>query len=340
MPGENNATTNAVPAINDGFTQGGDLTLRSTDSVDFSVHSVLLSLASPVFSELLGAENREEVIRFSENAEILALMLKFIYPRPTPVVSSMGLLNDALRVANKYQLDSMKGRLREQLTLAASPVSVYANPIGALYVSLTYGFTTELKLATSLSSKQYDLGRGEDLKKFLDVAPSPTAAVLVGLAGVPLVKTRVLTEVLFRFDRSPMRINLDNEWLICSQCRAALKTFSRPGPPEWQVHWARWIFDSIKNLPIADWKQFFNHSNIYTVLYEDLGRASASYYGRDGKCVGSCSCVSLLQYPGRAAQFQPWADGVYEHLKSRLTFIAELEAAQTRDPNSEEKKEE
>ncbi|CAE6424613.1 unnamed protein product [Rhizoctonia solani] len=336
MSGENNATVDSVPAINEGFRHGGDLTLRSTDNVDFSVHSLFLSVASPVFAELLGTENRDEVIRFSEKAKVLALMLGFIYPRPTPTISSMELLNDALRVAEKYKIDHMKSRIREQFITVGSPVSVYADPIAVLYTALTHGLSAEVKLAAILSSKNHDLGKEEDLKKLLDMAPTPTAATLVGLTGIPLVKTRVLTEVLFRFESSPMLIAFHKEWLVCSQCRAAFKLRSRPTPPEWQIHWARWIFDSIKNVPIAEWKQFFSHSNVYTLFYKEPGLCSMSYHDRNGSLVGNCSCLVLVQDTGTAAYFQPWADGVYEHLKSRLSFIAEFEDVQARDSNHEE----
>ncbi|QRW18537.1 The BTB (BR-C, ttk and bab)/POZ (Pox virus and Zinc finger) domain [Rhizoctonia solani] len=86
---------NTLPPPNEGFTHGGDLVLRSTDNVDFSVHALFLSVASPVFSDLLKSGSREEVVLFSERAELLALMLKFIYPRPTPNITSLDLLDDA-----------------------------------------------------------------------------------------------------------------------------------------------------------------------------------------------------------------------------------------------------
>ncbi|KAJ1300087.1 hypothetical protein OPQ81_002569 [Rhizoctonia solani] len=189
MPDENNLSANLVPSINEGFTQGGDLILQSTDGIDFSVHHVLLSLASPVFSELLQLGNRNQTVRFSENAEILALMLNFIYPRPTPTISSTEVLNEALRVANKYQIDSMKTRLREQLVLVDSPVSVYSSPLSALYIASTHGLTTEAELAARLASQQYDFGKGQDLKKLLDAASLPATAALVKLTGIPLTES-------------------------------------------------------------------------------------------------------------------------------------------------------
>ncbi|KAG8710266.1 hypothetical protein FRC11_004696 [Ceratobasidium sp. 423] len=325
MPGENNATTNAVPAINEGFTQGGDLTLRSTDSVDFSVDSLFLSVASPVFAELLGTENREETIRFSENAEVLALMLKFIYPKPTPTISSMELLNDALRVANKYQLDSMKVRLREQLVHVDPPVSLYANPLGVLYVASAHGFAAEAELAASNAARRCDFGEGDDLKLLLDAAPNPAITSLVKLTGIPLVKTRVLTEVLFQFERSPMTLHNNSnliDTLSCGHCRWIYRETTRQSAPEWQVRWARWIFEEVKNRPIVEWQGCFSHSNIRRSFYQPHLQASFCAY-RCYDTVPTCDCVDTVT--SAAEQFQTWANGVFEHLKSRLVVVAELE---------------
>ncbi|KAG8710265.1 hypothetical protein FRC11_004695 [Ceratobasidium sp. 423] len=311
MSNNNNLSVDSVLAINEGFTHGGDLILRSTDGLDFNVHSVLLSLASPVFSELLQIENRNEVIRFSENAEVLSLTLRFIYPRPTPIILSTDLLNHAMRVADKYQLDSMKIRLREQLVHVDSPVSVYNNPLSVLYIASAHGFTAEAELAASLASRRCDFGKGDDLKQLLDAAPIPATKSLVKLTGIPLVKTRILMEVLFCFERAPMTLynggsNLINA-LACVHCISIYKNINRQSPPEWQMRWARWIFEEIKDRQIAEWKDYFSHSN----------------FNRYYDTVVQCVCINKVN--GSAEEFQSWANGVYEHLKYRLAVVAEFE---------------
>ncbi|KAH7325326.1 hypothetical protein B0J17DRAFT_710331 [Rhizoctonia solani] len=204
------ASVDPPPVVNEGFTEG-DLTIRSADGINFKVHSLFLSVASPLFSDLFKAGNNNEIFRFPENAEVLAVMLKFIYPKPTPVITSMHLLNDAVRIAKMYQLDNMKTRLREQLVLVDSPVSVYSNPLGALCIAATHGFTPEAELAANLASKQCDFEEGEDLKTLVDATQGPATAELVKLTGIPLVKTRVLVDILFHFERSPMKLcdNID-----------------------------------------------------------------------------------------------------------------------------------
>ncbi|KAL5634367.1 hypothetical protein ACGC1H_002433 [Rhizoctonia solani] len=332
MSEENNLNVDSMPLVNEGFTQGGDITLRSTDGVDFSVHSVLLSLASPVFSDLLQTGNNREAIRFSEQAKVLALMLKFIYPRPAPIISSLDLFDNALRVANKYQLESMKQRLQEQLTRVESPLSVFTNPMSVLYLASLHGLTTEAELAANLASKLYDFGQGDDLKKLLDATMTPSTAALVKLTGIPLVKTRVLTDVLFHFERSPMTIYNNGapfvDALACGNCKEMFRNFRRQSPPEWQFRWAHWIYDEIKDRPITEWKGYFNHTNVYRSFYQpDLQPTFCAYRYCD--IAPECVCITVVT--GSATQFQQWANGVFEHLISRLSVIAELEShSQTR----------
>jgi hypothetical protein len=324
MPEEINLISAPIPAANEGFTQGGDLILRTIDGVDFRVHSLFLSVASPVFSNLLKSESRKEVVCFSENAELTSLMLQFIYPRPTPTIASMKPPNDALRVANKYQLENMKSGLCEQMMMANSPVSAYNDPLAALHVAFTHNFTTGVELASSVVSKTYEFGTIDDLKKLLNTSPSPATAALLSLVGIPLIKTRVLTEALFRFNCSPMIITENLNSMMCSLCRAAFTNSAGRHQPEWQTRWASWIFDNIKSRPISDWKDFFNQSNIHKAFYQPHLSSQVLFYNDSGVGRGACTCMSLLLGPPHGT-FRTWADGVYKNLESRLGFIMDLE---------------
>ncbi|KAH7325325.1 hypothetical protein B0J17DRAFT_681864 [Rhizoctonia solani] len=338
MPTETATPKDSVFAVNEGFTQGGDLILRSTDGVNFSVHSVLLSLASSVFSELLTTGTKSEAIRFSETAEVLALMLKFIYPTPTsnPTVPSMGLLNDGMRVATKYQLNNMKNRLREQLSIVDSPVSAYANPIGALCVASMHGFTAEAELAASLASKRCDFGNGDDIKSWVDAIPDPAITALVKLAGIPLVKTRVLVDVLLHFERVPMSLGNNINALVCPTCRETFRNCVRQSPPEWQARWAHWIFDELKDRPISDWKPLFAPLNTSRAFYQtDLTPVVYSYKTSSDNKV--CTCLGVIGDNANATALQNWVTGVYNHLTSRLSFIAEMETSQTQHSDPEGK---
>ncbi|CAE6476518.1 unnamed protein product [Rhizoctonia solani] len=318
------ASIDPPPAVNEGFTEGA-LTIRSADGINFKAHSLFLSVASPLFSDLFKSGNNNEIFRFPENAEVLAVMLKFIYPKPTPIITSMNILNDAVRVAKIYQLDNMKTRLREQLVLVDSPVSVYSNPLGALSIAATHGFTPEAELAANLASKQFNFEKGQDLKRLVDAAQGPATAELVKLTGIPLVKTRVLVDTLFHFERSPMKLCNHIDALVCTNCREAFRNYSRQSPPEWQARWALWIFDEIKDRPISEWEPHFSPSNTRRAFCQSH-LSLTTYTYRKGLEYRTCTCLDAISNPTNETALQNWVDGVYKHLISRLALVKELEA--------------
>jgi hypothetical protein len=227
-----------------------------------------------------------------------------------------------MRVADKYQLTSMKVRLREQLALAHSPVSAYTNPLGALCATTVHGFTSDTELAAKAASKKYDFATVDDLVKLIDVEPATSA--LVKLVGILAVKTRVLAEVLFQFEHAPMHLDNSNiESLACAACRDPYKGCVRQGAPEWQIRWARWIFDRTKATPMNTWKTLFNHSMVSTAFYQPhLAVAFHAY--KSGADSRDCTCIT--QILGAPSQFQGWATGIHEHLKMKLGVIANHEA--------------
>ncbi|KAF8596543.1 hypothetical protein BDV93DRAFT_413564, partial [Ceratobasidium sp. AG-I] len=125
-----------------------DIVLRSLDEVEFHVHSVILSLASPVLADMFNLSTRRDVVTVGETAEVLALMLSFIYPRSPPPVSSFEVLQAGMHVADKYQLDNMKTWLRERLTVRGSPVAISTDPLAALAFATAHGFREEAELAS------------------------------------------------------------------------------------------------------------------------------------------------------------------------------------------------
>lgn len=140
--------------VNEGFTAGGDLILRSSDTVEFSVHSLFLSVASSVLSAMITVNGtRQNLVEVTEKAELVALMLKFIYPLLPPTVSSFQQLSDALGVAEKYKLEAMKLLLRKQMVSPNEPISISADPLRAWTVAAYHGLPEETDAAMSLASK-------------------------------------------------------------------------------------------------------------------------------------------------------------------------------------------
>jgi hypothetical protein len=247
-------TTPSKPA-NDGFTSGGDLTLRSSDSVDFSVHSVILSLVSPVFSDMftVGTRTEPDVVTVGETSEVLSLMLNFIYHRGPLSVTTFPLLNLALCVAEKYQLETLTLQLRDKMSLKGSPVSIDTNPLVALTVASAHSLKQEASLAASAASKKYNFEKVDDLLILAKAIPS--SFLVIQLVGIPSARNAILVEVLFRFHLAPMV----SSYLLCQLCKAKRKPSSEFSPPEWKFRWAHWVYEELKTRPPSQVQMYWLH---------------------------------------------------------------------------------
>lgn len=309
-------------APNDGFTEGGDLILRSSDDVDFNVHSILLSLASPVFSDMLtvgtggsAGNDKKNVITLGETAEMVALMLKLIYPLTPPTISSFEQLNQGLHVADKYQLKNMKSHLHERLLVHGSPVSVQADPLRALAVASGHGLQDVADIAVSHALKRYAFQQPDQLIELARVIPSAVPAIR--LIVPQSIQAITLAEVLFSFHKYPMNLNNGNCQWRCGFC-----INSGPGgysPPEWQARWAHIVYNELKGRSVQEWGPFFKYEFYNTAMYR------AGKFPIPSGSQGHCACPEILKRDGYPPLFEKWATTVYEHLKERLQSLDKLE---------------
>ncbi|KAG9124975.1 hypothetical protein FRC07_009497 [Ceratobasidium sp. 392] len=142
------------------------------------------------------------VIDVAESSEMLTLMLKFIYPCAPPPIPSFELLGQGLHIADKYQLEGMKTRLRKELLLRGSAVSVFSDPIGALAFATVHDLIDEAALAASIAAETHDFCKIESLVQLGWTMPS--IAPVVKMIGMPSARTTILTDVLFQFHQPPM----------------------------------------------------------------------------------------------------------------------------------------
>lgn len=304
-------------AVNDGFTEGGDLIFRSSDGIDFRVHSIVLSLATPAFSDLRSTGTQREVVKLGETSEVVALMLGFIYPKPPPIISSFELLGKAMAASNRYQLQGMKAQLRERLSLISSSVSVYTDPLSALSVASSNGFREEADLAALIASKRHNFQNVDDVLKLVDAAPS--AAALLKLIAIPAVTTQILADVLFSFHKAPMRLFGDEaKYILCGYCQRVYHNVCRHSPPEWQARWAYWVFSDIKDLPVEKWDEFFQISFFNSAFYRSGVRAIPTGLGGN-----DCICFGMITQ--NAYYFEKWASTIHQHLKSRMSNLDKLQ---------------
>jgi hypothetical protein len=118
-----------------------DIILRSSDSTDFRVFKIILSLISPVLSEKFRAHDAARdpkvqvgdasaplVIHIPEDSETLDLALRHCYPTRSPELSRLRDAQVLLEFARKYEVDALEPLLRKYLASATGkdPVGVYA----------------------------------------------------------------------------------------------------------------------------------------------------------------------------------------------------------------------
>ncbi|CDO69583.1 hypothetical protein BN946_scf184759.g23 [Trametes cinnabarina] len=110
-----------------------DVIFRTSDAVDFRLHSALLSLASPVWRRMLDERLTSRppspgvkgstgngtacygIVFVQEDSTTLASLLRHVYPLPRPSPPSFSALKSLLIVAHKYELTSLLTFLRSAL---------------------------------------------------------------------------------------------------------------------------------------------------------------------------------------------------------------------------------
>lgn len=133
---------------------GGDVTLRSSDGVEFLVHSVILGVASSVFAGLLVVGTNKDVVDLSEAADTVSLMLRLIYPnKKTPTMTSFDMLFQCLCAARKYDLEGMLENIDEQLVINTTPQSlVHLDPLRAHQLALEFDLPNTKVAAAALAA--------------------------------------------------------------------------------------------------------------------------------------------------------------------------------------------
>ena len=107
-----------------------DIILRSSDGVNFHVHSIILAEASPVFADMLsipqpantmsrikskGVSEGKPIVNLSEESQTLDRLLRLCYPVRDPVLDTLSDVYPVLSAAMKYEMDAATALMREDL---------------------------------------------------------------------------------------------------------------------------------------------------------------------------------------------------------------------------------
>src|SRR5216683_4070571 len=135
-----------------------DLILQSSEKelVHFRVSKFILSIASPIFADMLSipspvsqsSRDEVQVVTLSEDSETLDLSLRHIYPLRSPEVAELPQMRMVAEFAHKYQVDALEQDVSRHLMDA-----VDRDPIGVYVIAITYGYKSVREKAFRLSLK-------------------------------------------------------------------------------------------------------------------------------------------------------------------------------------------
>ena len=187
----------------------GDVILRAkhgTDSRDFRVHKLILSISSPVFKDMFGisqpssvASNGVDVVDVTDPPRALEIVLRSIYPSVNPpVVDDLTTLSEALILADKYDIRVARSRLRSAFRQFAT-----TEPLRTYAIACRLGFEDEMKIASSHTTSIHLPGLAELPDEF-KLIPATEYHRLI------LLHSRYRREVTSIVDRSPATPLLNN----------------------------------------------------------------------------------------------------------------------------------
>lgn len=214
-----NPTKHAPPPFNQ---PTADAVLRSCDAVDFRVRSAILSEASRVFRAVFSstsakrkAGNSDEttadelpLVRCSEKAELLHVLLLFCYPVEDPEIRSGEALCDILKVALNYEMDYVVKKVIKQFTelAATKPLKMYMHACRRMWPQ---GMGIAARASLSRPIQPADLAEFEDVesKRFI------SALELVRLQAYHKTCGQVASGVIGTVSGPDNSIHLKLPWL-------------------------------------------------------------------------------------------------------------------------------
>ena len=237
-----------------------DVILRSSDKepVDFRVYKLLLSLASPFFSELfslpqspipsLPDECRDPgslpIVQMTEDRETLHLLLSLCFPISVckiPHFSSLQEIQKVIEAAFKLEMEGLQRYLRTELI---SLRFIEAQPLRVFAIAYRYGWDKEARMAARYTLRHH---------------MNPTFFMELGyISGATYYRLqeyhRMCGEVASsRVTLQPALAEHDDgwTWITCQRCPGTM-TNNRDFP-DVRSWWARWIHKVAEEVRVRPW---------------------------------------------------------------------------------------
>lgn len=294
---------------------GGDIDLKSCNGTIFRAHSVLLGMASTVFSDMFANAKKTDTVELAEDAESISLMLAFIYPATLPSITTIELLEKSMLVAHKYDIQRITDFIN-QLFQPGNPL-INLDPLNVFRVSSKYGFPSVRILASkSLYPSHYDFLSVDGLKHLAQIIPD--SSHVVGLIGTQSARIKILDEVLLdkplqrgiypTLHSSASHSSAYRDYMSCEYCwRVRRVTFEGRYYyiPGWFYIWAIRLRTALLKKPINECDRYFNASCIT---------------GFEGTELEACSsCISSTV--DKHSMFNAWGQSVKRTIEKELQAL-------------------
>ena len=164
--------------------EDADVIIRTAGTLEFRAHECILSLVSQIFRDMFAIPQPPTDIPRSlphvdvaESAETWGIILRTIYPMPTPDIASLDDLESLLLAAKKYEMwfviDSHKRSFRNRGFILRDPLYLYAIACAcgfedqAKYVARNAELSTIMKRSDADDLKGLTVGSYHNLVSFI-----------------------------------------------------------------------------------------------------------------------------------------------------------------------------
>ncbi|EUC67507.1 BTB/POZ domain protein, partial [Rhizoctonia solani AG-3 Rhs1AP] len=320
--------------------KGGNVVLKSSDGVEFCAHAAILKLASPVFDAMSSSKTKADIIiiQVTEKTSILSVVLQFIYPTKNPTILDHDMLAGCLMAIHKYDIQGALENLDEQISLNVPPRLLTSDPVRVYTLALKYGLRVTKRTAASLvTPARLDFC---NLVTFPQLAQTYPTWELLRLANIQAMRFKLLSEVLFGFDKPPMLPEYQRPGLLsrdrkpwdtdhtkytpchfsCYDCAGKkmdqLERFQCT-PSTWSLAWAQIVHKTLLNAPLEQSGFLFDMG----ILSKFRGAANVCQ-----ECLESLTTASRKPESEARKWFDHWAGGVKKVLEERWAGLENVYA--------------
>ncbi|KAG8704346.1 hypothetical protein FRC08_002286 [Ceratobasidium sp. 394] len=287
---------------------GGDVSLKSSDGTIFIVHSMFLSFSSKVFSDMFASSTKADVVELAEDAETVSLMLAFIYPTVRPLIDTIPLLEKAMIVAHKYEIEVLTKTLEQ--TAGQQRALIRQDPLRVFRLATDCGLHELQAFSAKLMTPSHcDMATVSGLVQF--AGEYPESSWIIGVVGAQGARARVF-DTLSPENSTTLwpPLNGWNHPMICDFCwKTSGNQADSSYRPGWLSVWFKRLRSALTDKLWDECDSYFELSSVMVLR------------GATG------SCAACVDHTGtKVAWFGEWANGARLHIQEKL---AELDVLYT-----------